>query len=145
MSIKEIESQIVSEFEMFDDWTDKYNYLIEAGKSIPEIDEKHKQSQYLIKGCQSQVWLHASYENGRVFFTADSDALITKGIISLLLRVLSGRTPDEIINAELSFIDEIGLKEHLSPTRANGLANMVKQIKLYAMALKAKNESNKTD
>lgn len=140
MSIKEIESEIVSEFTMFDDWTDKYNHLIESGKSLPEIDSKHKQPQYLIKGCQSQVWIHASYENGKVYFTADSDALITKGIIALLLRVLSGRTPDEIINANLSFIDEIGLKEHLSPTRANGLVNMIKQIKLYAMAFKAKNK-----
>ena len=144
MSIKEIESEIVSEFEMFDDWTDKYNYLIELGKSLPEIDEKYKQSQYLIKGCQSQVWLHASYEDGKIHFTADSDALITKGIVALLLRVLSGRTPDEIINADMGFIDKIGLKDHLSPTRANGLTNMAKQIKLYAMAFKAKHNQHPT-
>ncbi len=142
MSIKEVESQVISEFEMFDDWTDKYNYLIELGKSIPAIDEKYKQPKYLIKGCQSQVWLHASYQNGKIQFTADSDALITKGIVSLLLRVLSDRTPDEIINSDLNFIDKIGLKDHLSPTRANGLTNMIKQIKLYAMAFKAKNQKN---
>ncbi len=140
MTLKDIETEIISEFEMFDDWTDKYNYLIELGKSLPEIDEKYKQQQYLIKGCQSQVWLHASYEDGKINFTADSDALITKGIVALLLRVLSGRTPDEIINSDLAFIDKIGLKEHLSPTRANGLTNMIKQIKLYAMAFKAKYE-----
>ncbi len=140
MSIKEAESEIISEFEMFEDWMDKYNHLIELGKSIPLIDDKNKTPQYLIKGCQSQVWLHATYDNGKVYFTADSDALITKGIIALLLRVLSERTPDEIINAELNFIDKIGLKEHLSPTRANGLVNMVKQIKLYAKAFKAKQE-----
>ncbi len=142
MSIKDIESEVISEFEMFEDWTDKYNYLIELGKSIKKIDEKYKQPKYLIKGCQAQVWLHASYENGKIHFTADSDALITKGIISLLLRVLSGRTPDEIINSDLAFIDKIGLKEHLSPTRANGLTNMIKQIKLYAMAFKAKNKQD---
>ncbi len=141
MSIEDIESEVVSEFEMFEDWTDKYNYLIEQGKSVKPLEEKYKQPQYLIKGCQSQVWLHASYENGKIKFRADSDALITKGIIAFLLRVLSGRTPDEIINAKLSFIEKTGLKEHLSPTRANGLNNMIKQIKLYAMALKAKNKN----
>lgn len=142
MDIRDVEAEIVSEFEMFEDWTDKYNYLIELGKSIPEIDSKHKQSQYLIKGCQSQVWLHPSYKDGKVHFTADSDALITKGIVSLLLRVLSGRTPDEIINSDMAFIDKIGLKNHLSPTRANGLTNMIKQVKLYAMAYKAKNQKD---
>ncbi len=141
MSIKDIESEVISEFEMFDDWSDKYNYLIEQGRSVKPIDEKYKQPQYLIKGCQSQVWLYAYYENGKIKFKADSDALITKGIIALLLRILSGRTPDEIINANLSFIEKTGLKEHLSPIRANGLANMIKQIKLYAMAFKAKNKN----
>ncbi len=138
-NIKDVESEIISEFEAFDDWTDKYNYIIkDLGSSIPEIETEYKQPKYLIKGCQAQVWLHASYKDGKVFFTADSDAQITKGIISLLLRVLSERTPDEILNADLKFIDDIGLKEHLSPTRANGLTNMIKQIKLYAMAFKTK-------
>ncbi len=138
MSIKEKEQEIISEFEMFEDWLDKYNYIIELGKSVPEINPEYKEKQYLIKGCQSQVWLHAKMENGKVFFTADSDALITKGIVSLLIRVLSGQKPDDIINAELDFIEKIGLKEHLSPTRSNGLVNMIKQIKLYALAFKSK-------
>ena len=138
MSIEKIEQEIISEFEMFEDWLDKYNYIIELGKSVPEIATQYKESQYLIKGCQSQVWLHAKLEDGKVVFTADSDAMITKGIVSLLIRVLSGQTPDDIINAELKFVDEIGLKEHLSPTRSNGLVNMIKQMKLYALAFKTK-------
>ncbi len=138
MSIKEKEQEIISEFEMFDDWLDKYNYIIELGKSVPPIDEKYKNKQFLISGCQSQVWLHAKMDDGKVYFTADSDALITKGIVHILIRVLSGQRPDEIINAELDFIDKIGLKEHLSPTRSNGLVSMIKQMKLYAIAFKSK-------
>lgn len=140
MTIKEKEQEIISEFEMFDDWLDKYNYIIEIGKSVPVIDSKYKQDQYLIKGCQSQVWLHASMEDGRVIFKADSDALITRGIVGLLIRVLSNQPPQDIVDADLAFIDAIGLKEHLSPTRSNGLVNMIKQMKLYALAFKAKQQ-----
>ncbi len=138
MSIKEKENQIVEEFEVFDDWMDKYNYLIDMGKSLPLIDEKHKTESNLISGCQSRVWLHAEMKDGRVYFSADSDAVITKGIINILVRALSGEKPDDILNADLKFLDDIGLKEHLSPTRSNGLVSMIKQIKLYAMAFKAK-------
>ena len=133
-SIKEKEQKIISDFELFDDWMDKYNYIIELGKSIPSIKEEYKTEKYLIKGCQSRVWLHAGYEDGKVIYTADSDALITKGIAALLIEVLSGQPPKEIVDSELSFIDEIGLKEHLSQTRSNGLVNMIKQMKLYALA-----------
>jgi cysteine desulfuration protein SufE len=142
MNIKDKESEIISEFEMFDDWMDKYNYIIETGKSVPVIDPKYKEDRYLIKGCQSQVWLHASVEDGRVIFRADSDALITRGIVGMLIRVLSNQQPQDIVNAELSFIDEIGLKEHLSPTRSNGLVNMIKQMKLYALAFKAQQQGH---
>lgn len=138
MSIKEKENQIVEEFEAFDDWMDKYNYLIDMGKSLPLIDEKHKTESNLISGCQSRVWLHAEMKDGKVYFSADSDAVITKGIINILIRALSGEKPDEILNADLKFLDDIGLKDHLSPTRSNGLVSMIKQIKLYAMAFKAK-------
>ena len=138
MHINEIQDQIVEEFEIFDDWMDKYNYLIDLSKSLPIIDEKYKKPVYLIEGCQSRVWLRADMENGNVVYTADSDAVITKGIISLLIRVMSGRQPEEIINNELYFIDKIGLKENLSPTRSNGLVSMVKQMKLYALAYQAK-------
>lgn len=140
MGIKEKESEIISEFEMFDDWMDKYNYIIETGKSVPGVDPQYKQDNYLIKGCQSQVWLQAGMEDGRVVFKADSDALITRGIVGLLIRVLSNQPPQEIIEADMAFIDAIGLKEHLSPTRANGLANMVKQMKLYALAFKSRQQ-----
>ncbi|MFP4064160.1 MAG: SufE family protein [Bacteroidales bacterium] len=133
-TIKEQEQKIISDFEMFDDWMDKYNYIIELGKSIPPIKEEYKTDKYLIKGCQSRVWLHADYRDGKVIYTADSDALITKGIAALLIEVLSGQPPKDIVEAELSFIDEIGLKEHLSQTRSNGLVNMIKQMKLYALA-----------
>ena len=126
------------EFELFDDWMDKYNYIIELGKELPMIEEQYKTPEYLIEGCQSQVWLHADYRDGLVFFTADSDAIITKGIVNLLIRVLSERTPQEIIDNDLEYLNSIGLKEHLSPTRSNGLASMIKQIKLYAVAFKAK-------
>jgi cysteine desulfuration protein SufE len=138
MTIHETESQIVSEFALFDDWMDKYNYLIELGKSLPLIDEKYKTDQFIITGCQSKVWLHASFRDGMIIFTADSDAIITKGIVNLLIRVLSDHSPDEILASGMSFIDQIGLKEHLSPTRSNGLTSMIKQMKLYALAFKTK-------
>ncbi len=138
MTIPETESRIISEFAMFDDWLDKYNYLIELGKTLPVIDEQYKTDQYLITGCQSKVWLHATLKEGMVIFTGDSDAIITKGIVSLLIRVLSDQTPDAIIQAKLGFIDEIGLQEHLSPTRSNGLTSMVRQMKLYATVFKLK-------
>ena len=140
MMIAEIENQIIAEFSMFEDWMDKYNYLIELGKSLPLIDEKYKTDQYVISGCQSKVWLHAAFREGVVIFTADSDAIITKGIITILIRVLSHHTPDEIISSNMDFIDQIGLKEHLSPTRSNGLTSMIKQMKLYAVAFKMKTE-----
>ena len=136
--IEKVQEEIKSEFFAFDDWMDKYNYLIEMGKNVPEIDEKYKDQQHLISGCQSRVWLHARHENGLIRFTADSDAVITKGLVSLLLRVFDGQSPDAIMKADMGFIDDIGLKEHLSPTRSNGLNSMIKQIKLYAMAFKAK-------
>lgn len=141
MNIQEIEQQIIEEFDLFEDWMDKYNYIIELGKELPLIDPKYKTQQYLIVGCQSQVWLHASYENGIINFTADSDAIITKGIVNLLIRVLSGRTPKEIIDAPLNYLDQIGIKNHLSPTRSNGLASMIKQMKMYAIAFDIKKES----
>lgn len=133
----------MEEFVIFDDWMDRYNYLIEIANEVPQIDEKKKNNDYIIKGCQSRVWLDAQFEDGKVIFTAESDAIITKGIITLLIRVLSGRTPREIMDAKLEFIDQIGLKENLSPTRANGLVSMIKQMRLYAMAYDAK--SKKTD
>ena len=138
MSIKEIEETIVEEFGYYDDWMGKYEFIIELGKSLPLIAEKYKTEENIIKGCQSRVWLHAETDGDNIVFTADSDAIITKGLISLLIRVLSHQTPDEIINTNLSFIDQIGLKEHLSPTRSNGLVSMIKQMKLYALALKTK-------
>lgn len=138
MTIPEIESEIVSEFSLFEDWMDKYNYLIELGKSLPVIDPKYKTVQFLISGCQSQVWLHAEYREGKVIYTADSDAIITKGIVNLLIRVLSDQSPADIVNANLSFVDEIGLREHLSPTRSNGLNSMIKQMKLYAVVFQQK-------
>ena len=137
-TMKELEQNLIEEFELFDDWMDKYNYIIELGKELPMIDEQYKTPEFLIEGCQSQVWLHADYKDGKVFFTADSDAIITKGIVNLLIRLLSERTPQEIIDNDLHYLDAIGLKEHLSPTRSNGLASMIKQIKLYAVAFKAK-------
>jgi cysteine desulfuration protein SufE len=140
MTVPEIEAQILSEFSMFDDWMDKYNYLIELGKNLPLIDEQYKTDQYLITGCQSKVWLHAAYREGKVFFTADSDAIITKGIVSLLIRVMSGQSPDDIINADMDYIDKIGLREHLSPTRSNGLTSMIKQMKLYSLVFKTRAE-----
>lgn len=139
-SIQDIQEEIVDEFGMFDDWMPKYDYLIELGKELPLIDEQYKTEDRLIKGCQSRVWLHAELNDGKVVFTADSDAIITKGIISLLVRVLSDQEPEAIVNADMAFIDEIDLKEHLSPTRANGLVSMIKQMKYYALAFQAKKE-----
>ncbi len=143
MLISEIEEQIVSEFSAFDDWLDKYDMIVEMGKSLPLIDPQYKTDQFIISGCQSKVWLHAALKDGKVHFTADSDAIITKGIVSLLLRVLSEQSPDDIISASLGFVDRIGLKEHLSPTRSNGLTSMIKQMKLYALVFKTKmNQKN---
>lgn len=138
MDLKEIQEAIIEEFSVFDDWMDKYNYLIELGRDVPLIDQKHKTKDYLIEGCQSKVWLYPEYDGTVIRFSADSDAIITRGIVSLLIRVLSGRTPEEIINTDLYFIDRIGLKQNLSPTRSNGLLAMVKQMKLYAMAYRIK-------
>ena len=132
MTIKEIQDSIVEEFSMFDDWMDRYSMLIEMGKDCPMIDAQYRNDNYLINGCQSRVWLHAKMEDGKVYFSADSAAVITKGIINLLIKVLSGQTPKDIVEADMSFLDEIGLKEHLSPTRSNGLLSMVKQMMLYA-------------
>ncbi len=137
-TMKEAEEALISEFEMFDDWMDKYNYIIEIGKELPAIDPQYKTEQFLISGCQSQVWLHPDFNDGKIFFTADSDAIITKGIVNILIKVLSGHTPQEILDNDLSYIDKIGLKNHLSPTRSNGLASMIKQIKLYALAFSKK-------
>lgn len=138
MTINEVQEHIIDEFSLFDDWMDKYNFLIDIGKNLPLIDLKFKTKDYLIEGCQSKVWLYPGFKEGKIFFTADSDAIITRGIVALLIRVLSERTPEEIIGADLYFIDRIGLRQNLSPTRSNGLLAMVRQIKLYAMALKAK-------
>jgi cysteine desulfuration protein SufE len=137
-TIHDKEEQLVNEFSSFEDWMDKYNHLIELGKSLPVIDERYKTDQYMISGCQSKVWLHARLEGGRVMFSADSDAIITRGIISMLVGVLSGEMPDDILEAKMDFVDRIGLKEHLSPTRSNGLNAMIRQMKLYAMAFKAR-------
>jgi len=139
MTINEIQDEIISEFSFFDDWMDKYEYIIELGKDLPLIDPQYKTEDYLIKGCQSQVWLHAEGEGDLVKFTADSDAIITKGLIALMVRVLSSQKAEEIATSDLYFINKIGLQEHLSPTRANGLLSMVKQMKMYGLALNARN------
>ena len=138
MTIADKEEQIINEFTMFDDWMDKYNYIIDLGKSLPMIDDKLKTESNLIKGCQSRVWLSAEFDGKVINFTGDSDAVITKGIANLLVRTLSGHTPDEILEADMDFVNKIGLKEHLSPTRSNGLVSMIKQMKLYALAYKTK-------
>jgi cysteine desulfuration protein SufE len=137
MTIKEIQNEIVQEFEMFDDWMQRYEYIIELGKSLPLIDEKNKTDENIIKGCQSKVWVHGQENNNKIVFTADSDAILTKGIISILIRSFSNQTPADILAADTDFIEEIGLKEHLSPTRANGLVSMIKNIKMYALAFEA--------
>ncbi len=141
MTIDELQDEIIDEFSAFDDWMDKYQLLIDMGNSLPPLDEKYKTEQNLIEGCQSRVWLQADYNNGIIEFQAESDAIIVKGIVSLLIRVLSGHTPDEILESDLHFIDAIGLKDHLSPTRSNGLLSMVKQMRLYALAFKTKENS----
>lgn len=141
MTIKEIQEEIIDEFDLFDDWMERYEYLIELGKSLPIIDQEHKQDENIIKGCQSKVWLYSEMNQNKINFTADSDAILTKGLVALLLRVFSNQTPEDILLADTHFIDQIGLKDHLSPTRANGLVSMLKQIKLYAIAQQA-NTSN---
>jgi len=138
MTINEKQEQIIDDFSLLDDWMDRYATLIDKGNSLPPMDEKYKTPQNLIEGCQSRVWLHADYENNIITFKGDSDAILVKGIVSLLIYILSGNTPDEILESELYFIEKIGLKEHLSPTRSNGLLAMVKQMRLYALAFKAK-------
>ena len=138
MTIKEIQEEIIDEFSMFEDWMERYEYIIELGKTMPLIDETFKKDENLIVGCQSKVWLHSEIEDQKINFTADSDAILTKGIVAILLRVFNNQTPKDILDADLYFIDEIGLKEHLSPTRANGLVSMIKQIKLYALAFQSK-------
>ena len=138
MTINEAQDEIIGEFSVFDEWLDKYEYLIELSGSLPAIGEEHRNEQFLIRGCQSRVWVDAELRDGKIYFTADSDAIITKGIIALLIRVLSGRTPQEIVDSDLYFIDRIGLRENLSPTRANGLLAMIKQLKLYALAYQNK-------
>ena len=137
-SIKEIQDQIIDEFNFFQDWSEKYQYLIDLGKNLPEFNDSNRIDSNLIKGCQSKVWLNSSFDNNIVIFEADSDAIISKGIISLLIRVFSGHTPEETISADVDFIDKIGFNSHLSQTRANGLLSMIKQIKIYALAYQAK-------
>ena len=139
MTIQEIQIEIVNEFSMFDDWMQRYEYIIDLGKALPLIEEKYKTEENIIKGCQSKVWVHGEEENGKIVFTADSDAILTKGIIAILIRAFSNQKPEAILEANTDFIDEIGLKEHLSPTRANGLVSMIKQLKMYALAYNAKN------
>ncbi len=138
MTINEKQDQIIEDFELFDDWMEKYEYIIQLGKELPLIDEQYKTEDNLIKGCQSRVWLHADYKEEKLLFTADSDALITKGLVSMVVEVLSGHTPAEIANSEIYFIDSIGLRNHLSSTRSNGLFSMLKQMKMYAVAYLSK-------
>lgn len=135
MSINEIQDQIIEDFSSFEEWMDKYEYIIQLGKDLPIIDDQYKKEEYLIKGCQSRVWLHADYKDEKIIFTADSDAIITKGLVSLMVMVLSNHSPKEIVDSDIYFIDRIGLKSHLSPTRSNGLLSMLKQMKMYALAL----------
>lgn len=134
MTIKEVQDEIIDEFLMFDDWAERYEYIIDLGKSLPMIDEQYKTDANLIRGCQSKVWLHAEQKDNKIEFTADSDAILTKGVIAIMIRVFSGQNAQDILDASTDFVDEIGLKEHLSPTRANGLVSMIKQIKMYALA-----------
>lgn len=144
MNLNDAQKDIVEEFSVFDDWLDRYNFLIELGNDLPDIDPQYKTNEYLINGCQSKVWLQADLVDGKIMFNADSDAIIVKGIVALLVKVLNGRTPDEIVENKLFFIDEIGLSQNLSPTRSNGLLAMVKKMKLYALAYKTKVESEKS-
>jgi len=136
MTIEQVQDEIIEEFSLFDDWMQRYEYMIKLGKSLPLIDLQYKNEDYIIKGCQSKVWIHADLEDNKLVFTADSDAIITKGIIAILIRIFSHQHPDAILEANIDFIDKIGLKEHLSPTRANGLVSMIKQLKMYAIAFK---------
>ena len=138
MTIKDIQNEIVNEFSMFDDWMERYEYIIELGKGLPIIEEQYKTEDNIIKGCQSKVWVHAEEKDGNVVFSADSDAILTKGIIAILIRAFSNQTPAAILEANTDFVDEIGLKEHLSATRANGLVSMIKKIKMYALAFEAR-------
>lgn len=142
-TIDQVQQEIIDEFAMFDDWMDKYALIIEQGNSLEKLDDKYKTPNNLIEGCQSRVWLQTDYENGRLRFQAESDAVIVKGLLAMVLKVFSGRTPDEIIGADLRFLKEIGLTEHLSPTRSNGLLAVIKQIRFYAIAYKAKEEQSK--
>ena len=139
MTIQDIQAEIVDEFSMYDDWMERYEYIIELGKSLPLIDEQYKTEDNIIKGCQSKVWVHAEKKDDKIIFTADSDAILTKGIIAILIRAFSNQKASDILEANTDFIDQIGLKEHLSPTRANGLVSMIKKIKMYALAFNAKN------
>lgn len=141
MTINELQDNVIEEFSDFDDWMDKYALLIDLGNSLPPLDEKYKTESNLIEGCQSRVWLQADYVDGKIIFKGDSDAVIVKGIVSLLISVLSGHTPQEILDADLYFIEKIGLKEHLSPTRSNGLVAMVKQMRMYALAFRTKEQA----
>jgi len=138
MAINEIQDELIEEFSLFGDWMEKYENIIQIGKELSLIKEQYKKDENLIKGCQAKVWLHAEHKNGKVYFTADSDAIITKGLVSMVVRVLSDHTPQEIVNADLYFVDKIGLREHLSVTRSNGLLSMIKQMKMYALALQSK-------
>ena len=142
LTIEEIEREIVEEFSLFDSWDDKYEYIIDLGKKLPMLEEQFKKDENKVRGCQSTVWLAADYKDGRIFYKADSDAMIVKGLISMLIRVLSGQTPDDIVNAKLDFIREIGMMSHLAQTRSNGLLAMVKQMKNYALAFKVKQAAN---
>lgn len=137
MTINEIQDELVEEFSLFGDWMEKYENIIQMAKELPLIDERYKQDENLIKGCQAKVWLHPDFKDGKIFFSADSDAIITKGLVSMVVRVLSNHTPDEIVKTDLYFVDAIGLKEHLSMTRSNGLLSMIKQMKMYALALQS--------
>jgi cysteine desulfuration protein SufE len=143
MTIQEIKEEILDDFNLFDDWMEKYDYIIELGKSLPKIDDKYKTEAYLIKGCQSQAWLHAELVDDKIVYTASGDAIIANGVLALLLRVLSNQNPKDVVNEDMSFLDEIGLREHLSPTRANGLQATIKMMKFYAVALSAKLEHEK--
>jgi cysteine desulfuration protein SufE len=137
MTINEIQDELIEEFSIFGDWMEKYEYIIQLGKELPMIEEQYKKDENLIRGCQARVWLHAEYKDGKIFFTADSDAIITKGLVSMVIHVLSGHTPEEITRSELYFVDKVGLKEHLSVTRSNGLVSMIKQMKMYAVAMQS--------
>jgi len=141
MEIIEIQKEIIEEFASLGEWMERYNYLIDLGKNLPMIDQAYRNDEYLIRGCQSRVWLNAELRDGIIYYTADSDAIITKGIAALMIRVFTGHTPDEVLKADLGFIDQIGLKEHLSPTRSNGMVSMINQIRYYAMAYKAKQQN----